>query len=47
MHRCNVDRMKLLKKPLPINGYEEVWMRINKVIGIKLSQIYIKLNRKA
>ena len=42
MRRCNVDRMKLLKKPLPIDGYEEVWMSINKVIGNNLSQIYIK-----
>ena len=37
-----MDRMKPLKKPLPINGYEEVWMSINKVIGNNLSQIYIK-----
>ena len=34
--RCNVDRMKFLKEPLPINGYEAVSLRINKVIGKKL-----------
>ena len=31
--RCNVDRMKLLKKPLPLDGsMENVWLHINKII---------------
>ena len=32
-NRCNVDRMRLLRKPLPLVGYEDVWMRIHKIIG--------------
>ena len=32
--RCNVDRLKLLRKPLPVpEPFPEVWMRISKIIG--------------
>ena len=34
INRCNVDRMKMMKKNLPLDGYEDVWLRINKIIGI-------------
>ena len=32
--RCNVDRMKMMGKPLPLPGYEDIWLKINKIIGI-------------
>ena len=28
-----MGRIRLLKKPLPLPGYEDVWIRINKIIG--------------
>ena len=31
--RCNVDRMRLLKKPLPLEGpMDKVWLNINKIV---------------
>ena len=31
--RCNVDRLKLLRDALPLEGeFPEVWLKINKII---------------
>ena len=40
--RCNVDRMNMLKKPLPIAGYEDVWLRISKIIGVFCSYLILQ-----
>ena len=48
LNRCNVDRMRLLRKPLPLVGYEDVWVRIQKIIGkhlIILFFVFMKIYR--
>ena len=34
INRCNIDRLKLLKKPLSIEEpFPEVWKKVSKIIG--------------
>ena len=33
--RCNVDRLKMLRKPLPLpEPFEDVWSKVTKIIGM-------------
>ena len=42
INRCNIDRLKLLKKPLPLSDpFPEVWQKVSKIIGkSKICNIY-------
>ena len=36
-YRCNVDRLEMLRSPLPLEEpFEDVWLRVTKIIGMVL-----------